>query len=89
MISDFTVQVDGFSDANSTYNCVVHLQVPQRRLIHPHTVLYEPNPVDRWLVANKPDVWHRQVSSASYLLLSDVLCDQVVCNFFLDVVEVC
>jgi hypothetical protein len=71
---------------------IVHLPVPHRRLIHPQTVLYEPNPIDLWLIANKPSAWYGPVghfSSAGYPLLSEVLFDQVLCNFFLDVSEVC
>ena len=62
------------------------LQVPPRRLIHPHTVLFEPNPIDLWLIANKCDGWHRE----AYLLDPPVFSngDKVLCIVVLDVAQV-
>jgi hypothetical protein len=72
----------------ATGDHMVYLQVPRRRFIHPHTVLYEPNPLDLWLVANKCDAWHRSASASKAGHLSDVPFDQVLCAIFLDITEV-
>jgi hypothetical protein len=58
----------------------LYFQVPPRRFIYPHTVLYEPNPIDQWIIANE--------ASTATSTLSDVSHDQVLCTMVLDVTEV-
>jgi hypothetical protein len=62
-------------------------RVPPRRRIHPHTVLYEPNPIDQWVVANEPNVY-RTIFSPGSPSLSDVPHNQVLCTLVLAVTEV-
>jgi hypothetical protein len=100
MSSHHTVQANGLGlsssdssqvvvrpDDECTYNQIVYLRVPPRRLIHPHTVLFEPNPIDLWLSFNKFDAY-RNVFFTGFLLVSDVPWDQVLCNVTLRVTEV-
>jgi hypothetical protein len=71
-----------------TYNHIFCLPVPPRRLIHPHTVLYEPNPIDLWLERNEKDAYRKDVFFSGFLFLSDVPYDQVLCTVVLHVTEV-
>jgi hypothetical protein len=65
---------------------VVRLPVPPRRFIHPHTVLYEPNPIDQWLTANKSDGWHSDICLPSLVDASKF--DQVLSAVILEVTNV-
>jgi hypothetical protein len=79
---------DTFQVTVTAYGRIVCLRVPHRRLIHPHTVLYEPNPIDLWLFANKYDAWKRNIFFTRYLLVSDAAFDLALCTVILDVAEV-